>query len=204
MSERERIKFGADRIANRQVDELIGLARGLVADGDLNNAEVEYLHAWLVANLDVLDNPVVGILYDRFAEALKDGVIDAEERQQLFEVVSDFANAKNGLGEEMMPSDLPLCKPAPKIDFAGRRYAFTGTFMFGKRKECEAAVLERGSLVGGIAQSTNILVVGAYCTPSWKHSSFGNKILQAVEWRKTGFPISIISEHHWVDHLKAS
>lgn len=197
MSGAEYVRFGGERIANRQVDELIGLARGLVADGDLNAAEADYLHAWLVANLDVLDNPIVGILYDRISEALRDGVIDEVERQQLFEVVSDFANAKTGLGEELMPSDLPLCKPAPEIDFVGRRYAFTGTFMYGKRKVCEEAVLALGASVGGIAQSTNVLVIGAYCTPSWKHSSFGNKIMNAVEWRSSGLPIRIVSEHHW-------
>lgn len=34
-----------------------------------------------------------------------------------------------------------------------------------------------------MAQKTNVLVIGVYATESWKHSSFGNKILKAVEWR---------------------
>ena len=42
-----------ERISARQVDELIGLARGLVADGQLNDAEVRFLHTWLAANAGV-------------------------------------------------------------------------------------------------------------------------------------------------------
>ncbi len=35
-------KLSNDRISSRQIDELIGLARGLVADGIVNQAEVEF------------------------------------------------------------------------------------------------------------------------------------------------------------------
>jgi hypothetical protein len=36
-------RVGGDRIASRQIDELIGLARGLVADNHINQAEVKFL-----------------------------------------------------------------------------------------------------------------------------------------------------------------
>lgn len=62
-------------------------------------------------------------------------------------------------------------------------------------------MIERGAKAGSIAQKTNVLVIGVYATESWKHSSFGNKILQAVEWRDQGFPISIVPEEHWASHL---
>lgn len=35
-------RVGGDRIASRQIDELIGLARGLLADGKINESEVEF------------------------------------------------------------------------------------------------------------------------------------------------------------------
>lgn len=37
--------FSNDRLGHRQIDELIGLARGLCADGVLNQQEVEFLQA---------------------------------------------------------------------------------------------------------------------------------------------------------------
>ncbi len=96
---------------------------------------------------------------------------------------------------------MPLCAPAPILSFEGRTYCFTGTFNYGQRKHCEAAVTERGASAGSLTQRTNVLVIGMYATDSWKHSSFGNKIMNAVEYRLKGFPISIVSEEHWVRHL---
>jgi len=41
MDERALNRVNGDRLQSRQVDELIGLARGLIADGSINPAEVE-------------------------------------------------------------------------------------------------------------------------------------------------------------------
>ena len=54
-----------------------------------------------------------------------------------------------------------------------------------------------GAEAGSLTQKTNVLVVGIYATDSWKHSSFGNKIMKACEWRDGGLPIRIVSELHW-------
>ncbi|WP_108459487.1 BRCT domain-containing protein [Devosia naphthalenivorans] len=192
---------GGDRIESRQVDELIGIARGLIADGQINQAEAEFLQKWLAANVEVSGQPLIRMLYRRINEILSDGVADEDEKVELFETLSRFSSGDFEIGEPLKASTLPICQPSPSLTFPGLRYTFTGTFNFGQRKHCEAAVIERGASAGGIAQKTNVLVIGVYATESWKHSSFGNKILQAVEWREQGFPISIVSEDHWVKHL---
>lgn len=51
-----------DRISSRQIDELIGLARGLAADGRLNRAEVEFLQKWLAANVEISGQPVICLI----------------------------------------------------------------------------------------------------------------------------------------------
>lgn len=194
-------RLGSDRIESRQIDELIGLARGLIADGKLNEPEVEYLHSWLATNLDISGHPVVGILYKRVSEILKDGVATEDECQDLFDTLRRFASADTALGEDLKSTDLPLCDPAPRLVFAGQRYTFTGTFVFGQRKHCEEAVLALGASAGGLSKTTNVLVIGSYVTSSWKHSSFGNKIVKAVEWRESGMPIAIVSEDHWKQYV---
>lgn len=194
-------RLGGDRIAARQVDELVGLARGLAADGDLNQIEVEFLQKWLAANAAVSDQPLIRTLFDRITEVLADGVVDAEEKAALLETLNSFSDRTFELGEVLKSSSLPLCDPAPSLQFEGRSYCFTGTFIFGQRKDCERAVLERGGLCGSLTQKTNVLVIGAYATESWKHSSFGNKILKATAWREEGLPIAIVSEQHWSAHL---
>nr|WP_314435125.1 BRCT domain-containing protein [uncultured Brevundimonas sp.] len=194
-------KLGSDRITARQIDELVGLARGIAADGDLNQAEVEFLQKWLAANTVVSDQPVIRTLYARINEVLADGVLDDDEKGMLLETLNSFSSRDFELGEVLKSSTLPLCDPAPALQFSGRTYCFTGTFMFGQRRLCESAVLERGGQAGGLSRKTQVLVVGAYATESWKHSSFGNKILQASAWRDEGSPISIVSEAHWTAHL---
>lgn len=194
-------RVGDDRITSRQVDELIGISRGLIADGQVNQAEVEFLEKWLAANVEVSSQPIINVLYQRIAAILRDGVVDDDEKAELLDTLNRFTVGDFELGEVLKPTSLPLCDPAPTLVFNGKRYCFTGTFNFGQRKHCEAAVAERGALAGGITQKTNVLVIGAYATESWKHSSFGNKIMQAVEWRESGFPICIVSEEHWRRHL---
>jgi NAD-dependent DNA ligase len=193
---------GSERIRARQVDELIGLARGLVADGKLNLEEVEFLRVWLEANAAITKQPLmVETLHGRLKEILADGAVDDEERRELFETLSNFSRPDVELGEVMKSTSLPLCNPAPTMTFKARRYCFTGTFMFGKRSACEAAVSDRGGFCGNLTKKTEFLVIGIYATESWKHSAFGNKILQASEWRAEGVPISIVSEEHWKKYL---
>lgn len=201
MNDRDYNRLGADRIASRQIDELIGIARGLIADGHINQAEVEFLQKWLVANAHISDQPVIRVLYSRVGEILGDGIVNEDEKGELLDTLSQFSNRDFEIGEVLKSSTLPLCDPAPKLSFEGLRYCFTGTFNYGQRKHCEQAVIERGAQVGSLTQKTNVLVIGIYATESWKHSSFGNKILKAGDMRDQGYPISIVSEPHWVSHL---
>lgn len=194
-------RLGDDRITSRQVDELLGLARGLAADGDLNQSEVEFLQKWLAANVAISQQPVVRTLYQRINEVLADGVLDPDEKATLLDTLNSFSSRDFELGEVLKSTTLPLCDPAPPLSFTGATYCFTGTFIYGQRKDCERAVIERGGTCGGLTRKTEVLVIGAYATESWKHSSFGNKILKATAWRSEGRPIALVSEKHWTEHL---
>jgi NAD-dependent DNA ligase len=195
-------RVGGDRIGSRQIDELIGIARGLVADNHINHGEVEFLQKWLAANLHISDQPVVRVLYKRITEMLADGLVDDDEKSELLETLNQFSNRDiGGVGEILKSTSLPLDDPQPILTFAGHRYCFTGTFNFGCRKDCELAVTKLGAEVGSLTRKTNVLVVGIYATESWKHSSFGNKIMKACEWRDSGLPIKIVGESHWMTHI---
>lgn len=201
MDEQTYNRLNGDRLQSRQVDELIGLARGLTADGSINQSEVQFLETWLASNLAISHQPLIATLYDRVRGILEDGIADAEECQDLFTALNAFASGDAVLGEAQKPTSLPLCQPAPQVIFMGKNFCFTGTFSFGQRKHCEEAVGLRGGAGSSLTKNTNYLVIGAYATESWKHSSFGNKILKAVEMRSSGVPLSIISEEHWSAHL---
>ncbi|HWA22777.1 MAG TPA: BRCT domain-containing protein [Caulobacterales bacterium] len=201
MDEADYSRIGRRRISARQIDELIGLARGLCADGSISEADVQCLQSWLAAQVGITEYPLLRQLYDRIEAIFDDGVADDEERADLFETLRVFTGAKNELGEMLRPTELPLCDPPPSLSFPGQRYCLTGTFLYGRRKECEDVVVQRGGEIGALTKKTHVLVIGGYATESWKHSSFGNKILKACEYREAGTPISIVSEKHWVAHI---
>jgi hypothetical protein len=83
---------GRERISGRQIDELIGIARGLTADGQLNQAEIEFLQRWLAANSVISDQPVIRTLYRRIDEVLRDGFVDANECAELLDTLNQFSN----------------------------------------------------------------------------------------------------------------
>jgi NAD-dependent DNA ligase len=190
-----------DRLAARQIDELIGLARGLCADGVLNQLEVEYLQSWLASSVTASQQSLIVTLYHRIEHALSDGFLDEAEQQDLFDTLKSLTGDRIELGEVLKSSSLPLCNPAPTVEFPGRVFVFTGTFMIGQRKECERIVLERGGLCGSLTKNASYLVIGAYATESWRHSSMGAKIVKACQMRDDGVPIAVVSEAHWKSFL---
>ncbi len=149
-------------------------------------------------------NPVVTALLGRVDAILADGAVDPEEAADLFGVLQRFAAGDFELGETIKATTLPLDAPPPSISFSRSRFCFTGTFAFGTRMECEAAVEAKGGLCGSLTHETGYLVIGIYATDSWAHSAFGRKIEKAVTLRGKGLPIAIVGEQHWVAQLRAS
>ena len=200
MEEKKKNQLRRPQLDERQIDELIGIARGVLADGYLDDREITFLQKWLVANQHITKNALVSTLQTRITDVLSDGIVDPDERADLFSTLSSLCREDFELGEALKSTSLPFCEPIPKISFQGMHYCFTGTFVFGSRSECNLAVTEQGADVGNLTQKTNFLVIGEYATDSWKHSSYGRKIEKAVIYRDSkGLPISIISEKTWRD-----
>jgi NAD-dependent DNA ligase len=194
-------RVNAPRLKARQVDELIGLAKGIAADGELANSELDYLVRWLVANREITQDPLVSALYRQIQAMLGDGVFTDEERSELLGLLKDFASHPMEMGEPMLSTAVPFTNPLPTLEFGGRRYCFTGTFAFGTRDACENIVAERGAVAGSLTKNTDVLVVGHYATESWLHSPYGLKIIKAKGMQDKGHPIAIVPEHHWSTHL---
>ncbi|ARU88439.1 BRCT domain-containing protein [Pseudomonas sp. M30-35] len=194
--------FNSARMDRRAADALSGLAAGIVSDGVVTLDEAKFLQSWLDANLVHLDDPVINLLYQRLGLMLQDGALDDDEAADLLSILRKFgglelakANAKPTFAAS---NDLPLCSPAPALEWSGRVFVFTGTMAFGPRKECQKLVEERGGLIGGgVNKKTHYLVIGSVGNEQWRHSSYGLKIMRAVELREAGVPIAIVSEGSW-------
>ncbi|HLD67618.1 MAG TPA: BRCT domain-containing protein [Pseudomonas sp.] len=195
--------FHKSRIDRRTADALVGLAAGLTADGVVNTAEALFLQDWLQANLMHFDDPVINMLYARLAVMLQDGVLDAEESAELINMLHGFSGLsldrpKASEHAYTAPNDLPLNSPEPELVWDGRLFVFTGIMAYGPRKDCQALVESRGGLIGGgVSKKIHYLVVGSIGNEQWRHSSYGTKIMKAVELREGGSPIAIIGEQQW-------
>lgn len=196
--------FSSARISDRMIDELVGLCRGLIADGSVSEGEARYLLDWIEKNREVSGQWPARDLYRRLRQMLTDGQIDVEEQNELLGILKDLTGGYVSTEDRVVSysSQLPLTQPPPVVEFTGRSFCLTGKFAYGSRKKCEAEVLARGgSVQGAPSRTTGFLVIGMMGSIAWIHSTHGRKIEQAVAFREEGLPLHIICEPHWVEAL---
>lgn len=195
--------WNAPRVAERSIDELIGICKGLISDQVLSEEEVGFLTSWLNANQRAIHVWPANALGARINQILEDKIIYPEERQDLFDLMAEIVGqAKNGGPPTNNSTALPLTKPAPPIFFDKQRFCLTGRFVMGPRANMEYEIRERGGIPEpNVTEETNYLVVGTIGSTDWLHSTHGRKIEKAVRLAERGLPIAVVSEEHWADHL---
>lgn len=193
-------RFNRKAIDDRQIDTLIGISKGLLADGVVDQSEAEFLQTWLVQSRNATENPLILNLLQRVDVMLEDGVLDADESTELMGILRKISGQPSELGEIAKTSTLPLDDPLPEIYFDGYRFLFTGTCAFGTRRQCQEATESLGGMVSkGVNKSLHYLVLGTYVTDSWAHETFGRKIEKAIQYRAGGVPLAIVTEEHWAE-----
>lgn len=194
--------FRAKQVADRSLDELIGLCKGVAADGRVCQEEAEYLLDWLRANDHIRDTWPADIIRVRLVEHLEDGRLDQDEKDELFELMKQVSGKPDRLVGVNFATALPFDDPLPDIEIAGQRFCLTGQFAFGTRTDCEREILSLdGEIVHQPVKSGCVVVVGLLGSRDWAHSTHGRKIEAAVSMRREGCPISIVPEGHWTRHL---
>ena len=191
------------RVADRQVDEVIGLCKGVLSDGSVNEGEAKFLLGWLDANRDAADLWPANVIYPRIQAMMADGILDAQEEQELIEMLITITGTpKIAATGSSASSTLPLCDPEPSVVFEGALFCLTGQFACGTRAEVQQAVIAKGGRVCSSPTSkTNFLVVGEAGSRDWIHSTFGRKIEKAVEMREGGGQIAIIAEQWFLGQM---
>lgn len=190
--------FRSEAVIDRQIDELIGIAKGVIADGHVCRPEAEFLLQWMDTNRAASGLWPASVLYPRLASVLADGMIDPHEEGELLELLLHTVGGNAPMqGEASMSTALPLTKPPPTIDFANRAFCFTGKFFSGTRSWCEAQVANRGAHCCAITRELNFLVIGEIGSRDWIHSTHGRKIEKAIEYNERGCRIGIVGEEYW-------
>jgi hypothetical protein len=176
--------------------QLIGICRGVLADGQLNDAEIVALDEWLETYGAGLPDWPAQALVRHVKDILRDGEVDEDERQELTEFLTQ-AIGSEGASRFDTPTTLPLTRPEPHIEYERHWFCLTGTFLYGARRTVAAAISEWGGAVTEAPSKSDYLVIGTTITPAWKYCTHGRKIEEAVALRDAGHRIAIISETHW-------
>ena len=187
-----------NKLDDYQISTLLGLCRGLIADGKITPNEADTLHTWLVAHEEAANHPVVKAFVEKLKLCHNGDLEDKGNSKKMLLVLNGLIGGQTEVGECLHATALWLDDPPPEVVFESRKFCLTGKFSYGSRSRCEDEVLSRG----GICQSsptktTDYLVIGSYAEQTWIQSAFGRKVEKAVELRADGLPIRIISETHW-------
>jgi len=199
-------RYRINEIKDRNIDELIGICRGVLADGKVSEDESKFLLKWIKNHFDYqeLKEYPLNTIYDRLRKVLADGILDEDESIEIKDVLQRFTGDIPIVEQvKSMSSTLPLSTPLPDVKVDGSVFCLTGAFTIGTRKTCENIIKELGGTIKKKPTlDTDYLVIGILGNDDWIHSSYGRKIEKAVTLRdskKTN--IKIITEEHFIKFI---
>ncbi|MDT8319268.1 MAG: hypothetical protein RQ826_01940 [Xanthomonadales bacterium] len=186
----------------QSLHELLGIARGLMADQQLSDGEIDYLKQWLDQRSELTASFPGNVIYERVKHVLADGVVTEEERSHLVEMLNMLTEERLEDLAERVDLDELWFDEVGLIQFDKTRFCLTGNFVYGPIAKCTTAVEQRGgTVVPKVGEETQYLVVGALGVDEWRSGGMGEKIEQAMRLRGQGKPLKIIPEDSWVVQL---
>lgn len=200
------VRFNRARRAERDISEFLGLAKGLLADGEVTEGEARLVAEWVLAHPVACEQWPMPQLIARLERAFRDQQVDEAERKELAEVLASIVGGTAGviLGEDAA-TELPVDSPPPQFAWRDAVFVFTGKFAYGTRADCQHHVAKLGAVCEkDVTMRTQYLVIGTFGSRDWVHTSFGRKIQKAVKYRDAGAPLVIAAEEHWVKCLESA
>jgi NAD-dependent DNA ligase len=193
----------AQRKVEQGLAEMVGLVRGVIADGRVSEDEAHRLSEWTRENPEVATRYPANLLARRLERIFMDGRVDGREKKRLASMLAQLAENPTGFGGGYpLATDLPLTRPEPEVTFEGQTFVFGGDMAYGPLHACEREVMERGGVAERtVNRRTDYVVIGQLAANDWCQSAFGGLIDQVVEYRSRGVPIAVITEDHWADAL---
>lgn len=182
---------------------LEGMIHGIMSDGELSDSEIYKLKEW-ISNNDFLSGCYP---FDELESLLmtifNDGRITPDERNMLKAFLSNFVDYKHSYNlVETQFNDLKskysiqgICSICQEIDFKGTTFCFTGVSERSTRADISKTIETLGGILkNNISSKTRYLIVGISGNPCWAFSCYGRKIENAINRRKNGQNLAIISE----------
>ena len=175
------VRYSAETLA---LQELQGLLKGIIADGEITEGEFSALKAWMEKHRDLQGNYPFDRVFLALDKVLEDGVVTSGELDELQVLFSGFVDPVKCRG----------CRDEIK-SVHGKHIVVTGDFEYGGRKEVCALIERAGGIIdNSVKRATEYVVVGAKGSEYWKTGNYGSKIQKAMELKDKGVPIEIVEE----------
>jgi len=185
----------------RALAEMVGVVRGIIADGVVSSDEATRLARWTRENPAIAARWPANMLAQRLESIVRDGRVDARERAQLEAVLGQLARNPAWMAFSLA-TDLPVDRPEPPVVFRSRTFVFAGEMAYGPRRACEREVTDLGGTCERtVSRRTHYLVLGGLSASEWGQEGFGSQVDEVVQLRARGATIAIISEEHWANAL---
>lgn len=186
----------------QSVGQLIGIAKGLVADRVLNDVEVYFLHNWMTNHNEIAFAWPGDIIFARLKAVLADNVVTEDERTHLIKTLEDLTCEDRELLAGTATVTQLAFDDVTEVVFSGHMFCLTGDFVYAPREVCERHILERGGITkNGVSKKIHYVVVGSLGSQEWKHGSYGTKIDRAMELKRAGATIAVVKEDVWAAAL---
>ena len=91
------LRFNRARRAERDLSEMLGLVKGVLADGVVTQAEAALLKQWVSGHPDAAEQWPVNILKERLERVFADGRVEKAEQRDLAELLASIVGGKAGI-----------------------------------------------------------------------------------------------------------
>lgn len=187
-------------------NELLGLLDGVAANEQLHDKEVNELVYWLNKHPDVAAQWPGDVIADRLRRILADGIITTPERIEFIELIKQVTGTRLEETGQVTGSSTEFFEDeVSELLFDKKCFCFTGKFISGTRDYIEKLSTDRGASTSrSVTKKVDYLVIGIEASRDWKFASYGRKIEQAINLKRAGVPILILTERRWSELEKAA
>lgn len=197
-------------VLTAEMTELHGFLSGIAANEVVTASEVQALRNWLRVHDSNRDRWPYSESVSLVERILADGIVTAEERDELLRFTSGFLEEKtvdqtkdrDYFADRWMRSDAPVVKtidmlfdPVSVNTVEGKLICFTGQMEAGTRKEVQSWLENAGGVPkSSVTMNLDYLVVGDRSNPAWAYAKYGRKVEKVMQYRQKGANSAIVPE----------
>ena len=181
------------------LDEFRALLVQIMSDLRLTPSELKQIDTWLIRHSSMIHRWPYSEIARQLERIYEDGKVTELE----LAATATFVGAVlEQMGKGNKASEELFTCSADEVAFSGKVFVFTGEMETLSRDQAENLVQSLGGVCSkSVTRQTDYLVVGLKGSDAWKGHGRGTKIEKAIELRRKGIGIHLVSETEFLRAL---